>query len=142
MIKGFFYHDFNDILTLKYRIRRINESWAFICIYSVRQIPSDKLTNIFHSQILKKPFIADILAFNSNKIKIVDFTQEFVFVRKNLVLGIENEFNVWFWKMHFLSILYDRWTFDCVRTAVKLKNLKIVVIFIPLPLAHLYTHII
>ena len=44
----------------------------------------------------------------------------------------ENEFDIWFWKMLFLSILSDRWTFDCVKTAVKLKNLKIVMICMPL----------
>ena len=50
-------------------------------ISSVRQIPPDRLTYIFRSQILEKPFIAD-LVFNVNKIKIVEFTQESIFARR------------------------------------------------------------
>ena len=45
---------------------------------------------------------------------------------------IESEFDVWTWKVHSLSIPSDRWAFDYVKTEVKIKNLKIVVISIPL----------
>ena len=39
--------------------------------------------------------------------------------------------------MYSLSIPSDRWIFDRVKTALKLKNVKIVVICIPLPLVYL-----
>ena len=53
---------------------------------------------------------------------------------------IESEFDVWIWKVHSLSIPSDRWAFERVKTAVKFKNLKIVVICEkPLLLAYLIT---
>ena len=60
-----------------------------ICISSVRQIPSDRLTYIFRSQILKVQFIAD-----SNKIEIVEFTQESVFMGRKPCAELESEFDV------------------------------------------------
>ena len=60
-----------------------------ICISSVRQIPSDRLTYIFRSQILKEQFIAD-----SNKIEIVEFTQESVFMGRKPCGELESEFGV------------------------------------------------
>ena len=42
--------------------------------------------------------------------------------------------------MHYLSISSDRWAFDCVKTEVKFKNLKIVVICI-LPFGPFNYHI-
>ena len=69
--------------------------------------------------------------------KIVKFIQESLFMCRAPYAEIESEFDVWIWKVHSLSIPSDRWAFDCVKTAVKFKNLKIVVICIPLLLAHL-----
>ena len=67
----------------------------------------------------------------------VEFIQESVFVRLKPVAEMESEFDVWFWKMYSLSIPSDRWIFDRVKTALKLKNVKIVVICIPLPSVYL-----
>ena len=53
---------------------------------------------------------------------------------------IDSEFDVWIWKVHYLSISSDRWAFDCVETEVKFKNLKIVVICI-LPFGPFNYHI-
>ena len=62
-------------------------------ISSVQQIPSDRLTYIFRLQILKEPFKL-ILVFKGNKIKIVEFTQEYVFMRRKPCAERENEFDV------------------------------------------------
>ena len=53
---------------------------------------------------------------------------------------IDSEFDVWIWKVHYLSISSDRWAFDCVETEVRFKNLKIVVICI-LPFGPFNYHI-
>ena len=74
---------------------------------------------------------------NANKIKIVEFTQESAFMRGKRCAEIESELDVWIWKVYSVSIPSDRWAFDFVKTAVKFKNLQIVVISIPLLLAHL-----
>ena len=58
-----------------------------MCISSIRQIPSDRLTYIFRSQILKESLIAD-------SSKIVEFIQESVFMHRKPCAGIESEFNV------------------------------------------------
>ena len=58
-------------------------------------------------------------------------------MRRKLCAEMVNEFDVWLWKAHSRSISSDRWNFDCVKAAVKLKNLKIIVICKPLHLAHL-----
>ena len=78
-----------------------------------------------------------ILVFSANKIKIVEFTQESLFMRRKPCAEIESEFDVWIWKVYSLCISSYRWAFDCVKTAVKFENWKIVVICIPLILAHL-----
>ena len=78
-----------------------------------------------------------ILVFNANEIKIAEFIQESVFVRRNPCAEIESEFDIWIWKAHSLSIPFNRWVFECVKTALKCKNLKVVMICIPLFLAHL-----
>ena len=52
-------------------------------------------------------------------------------MRRKSCAEIESEFNVWIWKVHSLSIPSDRWAFDCVKTAVKFKNLKIVICIPP-----------
>ena len=62
------------------------------------------------------------------RFKRVEFTQQSMFVRKKPCAEIESKFDVWFWKVYSLSIPSYRWTFDCAKTAVKLKSLKIVVV--------------
>ena len=96
-------------------------------------LPSDR----FHPTDLRRYFVRKfwkshswlILVFNANKIKIVEFIQESMFMRRKPCAEIENKFDVRILKVHSLSIPYDRWAFDCVKTAVKSKNLEIVVIF-------------
>ena len=55
-------------------------------ISSVQQIPSDRLTYIFRLQILKE-------LFKANKIKILEFIQEYVFMQRKPCVEIENEFS-------------------------------------------------
>ena len=57
-------------------------------------LPSDRLTSILHSQILKKTYSQLILEFNANEITIVEFIQESVFVRLKPFAEIESEFDV------------------------------------------------
>ena len=45
-----------------------------------------------------------ILELNANESTIVEFIQEYVFVRLKPFAEIESKFDVWFWKMYFLSI--------------------------------------
>ena len=66
-----------------------------MCISTVRQVPSDRLTYIFRTQILKEPFQCFlILVFNANKIKIAEFTQESMFMQRKPCAEIESEFDV------------------------------------------------
>ena len=65
-----------------------------MCISSIRQIPSDRLASILHSQILKKNHSSLILEFNANEITIVEFIQESVFVNLKPFAEIESEFDV------------------------------------------------
>ena len=97
--------------------------------------PTELITNFIRKFWKSHSYL--ILVFNANKIKIVEFTQESVFMHRKPCAETESEFDVYIWKVHSLSIPSDRWAFDSVKTALKFKNLKIVVICIPLLMAHL-----
>ena len=77
-----------------------------------------------------------MLVFNINKIRTVEFIRETVFAPRKSCAETESEFGVRFWEVYSLSIPSDRWIFDYVKTTVKHKSLKIILICIPLPLAH------
>ena len=117
-------------------LERLMKISDHMCISTVHRFHPINLLTYFVRKFWKS-YSKLILVFKANKIKIVEFTQESVFVLRKLCAEIEREFDVWIWKVHSVSIPSNRRAFDCVKTAVKFKNLKIIVICIPLLFAHI-----
>ena len=65
-----------------------------MCISSIRQIPSDRITSIFAFPNSEKNHPQLILEFNANEIKTTEFIQESVFVHLKPFAEIVSEFDV------------------------------------------------